>query len=175
MNNKNMTEDEKRSMSSQFGIESIAGYLEFCAQAIVDMEADKGNVNRCFSAILALNHIPDWLQYKLTSSQRIQLKLNEKEGKPVKNSYEEKNKKLELLRHISNGLKHLQHNDVSTDNIINSYGSEPFGTGPYGVSYLLIDRGENFLPEERYCTVLKLCQETLAFWKDELEPILQNE
>ena len=91
-----------------FNIESIADYLDFCRLTVAELAKDQANVVRGFSAVLSLNHIPDWLQYKLSSSQRSMLGLSDVVGNPVKNHFEAMYNDLALIRSVANGFKHLR-------------------------------------------------------------------
>jgi hypothetical protein len=156
-----------------FNIESITDYLDFCRQTVAELAKDQANVVRGFSAVLALNHIPDWLKYKLSSSQRSMLGLSDVVGTPVKNHFEAMDNDLALIRSVANGFKHLQPMH-STTKRISGYGQGPFGVGPYGESYLLIDRGENCEPSGRWVVGLSLCKKSLDFWTQTLSPILEE-
>jgi len=159
-----------RSDVSIFNLESISDYLAFCKQAVAELEGDQANVLRGFSAILAINHIPDWLQYKLSDQQRIALGISMKVGDSVKDHFELKNNDLALIRSIANGFKHLK--PAHSTNQIQGYGQGPFGVGPYGMPYLLIDRGAGYALSERWAVGLSLCKDTLDFWIHTLRPIL---
>lgn len=53
-----------RQAKTMFSIVSIEDYLAFCAEAVARFERRQDDVLPAFAAILALNHISDWLQYK---------------------------------------------------------------------------------------------------------------
>ena len=156
-----------RQATKIFGIDTIADYLAFCAEAVAELEQDQGSVLRAFAAVLALNHIPDWLQYKLTDDQRTTLGLTgSKLGDPVKDWFEAQNADLTLVRDIANGFKHLRPNH-STD-VVAGYGRGPFGVGPFGAPYLLIDLGDYPLANERWVVGLSLCKRTMEWWREQL-------
>ncbi|PHQ59449.1 MAG: hypothetical protein COC03_05455 [Robiginitomaculum sp.] len=159
-----------RKETSIFGLETITHYIGFCEKAVQQLENDQASLLFGFSAILALNHIPDWLQYKLTIEQRKVLGVSSVNEAKVKEHFENKNCDVKLVRSIANGFKHLR---LSTDTQkIEGYGAGPYGVGPNGVPYLLIDRGDNFKGQDRWATGLTLCQHVLTFWTKELESIL---
>ena len=161
-----------RSDTSIFNLNTIANYLEFCTQAVDEFAKDQASVLRGFSAILALNHIPDWLQYKLSSDQRNLLALNGKEQTEVKTYFETDNPELKLIRSIANGFKHLR--PTNSTRKVNGYGQGPYGVGPFGASYLLIDKGEEFDNAARWTVGLSLSQRVLEYWKNKLAPILEE-
>lgn len=153
--------------TTMFGIDTVDQYLAFCDEAVAELELAQDNVLRAFAAILALNHIPDWLRYKLTSEQRQTLGLIESRiGESVKEYFESRNADLKRVREIANGFKHLAL--VHSTQIIAGYGMGPFDVGPFGHPYLLIDLGADKQPAERWDVGLSLCQRVLVWWHAEL-------
>lgn len=161
-----------REQRSLFGVATIPEYIELCRHSVRQFEDEPDMVLHGFSAILALNHIPDWLQYKLTPDQRMVLNLTDSPLQAaVKNELENENPDLKLIRQVANGFKHLKVGP-STDRI-QGYGAGPFGVGPYGQPYLLIDLGEDLEPSNRWNVASALCRETINWWDERLAPILQ--
>lgn len=159
-----------RKETSIFGLETITHYMRFCEEAVKQLKNDQANLLFGFSAILALNHIPDWLHHKLTADQRKVLSVSSLSEAGLREYFKNKNNDVKLIRSIANGFKHLR---LSTDTRkIEGYGAGPCGVGPYGVPYLLIDRGDDFEDKDRWATGLLLCQNALDFWFKELESIL---
>lgn len=159
-----------RQATRMFGIDTIADYLAFCAEAVAEFERDQDNVLRAFAAILSLNHIPDWLRYKLTEDERKALALPvSKAGECVQRHFEGQNNDLQQLRDIANGFKHLRPTH-STD-VISGFGRGPYGIGPFGESYLLLDRGDHLPVNERWDVGLSLCKRTLEWWQNQLSPL----
>ena len=162
-----------RQTTKVFGIDTIDDYLAFCKQAVGQLEQDQDDVLHAFAAILALNHIPDWLQYKLTNVQRAALGLVGLQfGESVKEFFEGQNNDLERVREISNGFKHLRLTR-STEHVT-GFGRGPYGVGPYGVSYLLIDLGDHLPPADRWDVALSLCKRVLEWWQKQLSCLVQT-
>lgn len=156
-----------RQATNLFGICTIEDYLIFCAEAVAALEQDQDNVLRAFAAILALNHIPDWLQYKLTLGQRSALELTGSQGgEPVKDHFEDRNADIKRVREIANGFKHLK--PVHSTRKVAGYGQGPYGIGPYGAPYLLIDLGDDKPANERWDVGFDLCKRVLEWWHTEL-------
>jgi hypothetical protein len=163
----------KRQQNQLFGIGTIGEYLAFCAEAVAECDARQGNILCAFSAILALNHVHDWLQYKLTTEQRHALSLTgTKVGDPVKDVFESRNADIKLIREIANGFKHLRLEHATEK--VGGFGQGPYGVGPYGASYLLVDLGENLPSGERWVVALDLCKRVLDWWSAELSKIPTN-
>lgn len=68
-----------------------------------------------------------------------------------------------LIREITNGSKHAT--PVHNGGIVEGFGSGPFGIGPFGQAYLLIDRGKDH-GDDRFCTASRIVQEGAAFLLD---------
>lgn len=150
-----------------FGLDTIGDYLAFCSVAVAELEREQDNVLRAFAAILALNHLPDWLRYKLTAVDRDALGLpGSSVGDCVQSHFESQNIDLRRVRDIANGFKHLR--PTHSTGVIAGYGRGPYGVGPYGAPYLLIDLGGSHSPDERWDVGLSLCQRTLEWWQQKL-------
>jgi hypothetical protein len=155
-----------------FGIETIKDYLNFCAQAVTEFESDQASVLRGFAAILSLNHLSDWLQYKLTVEERQRLGIADaRQGQPVMEYFEDQNEDLRRVRSIANGFKHLRL--AHTTERIAGYGRGPYGIGPFGKPYLLIDLGDHLPPAERWDVGFSLCLRVLEWWRRQLSNIVR--
>lgn len=162
-----------RKSASLFGIESTSDYLEFCSQAVEEFADDQASVLRGFAAVLALNHVPDWLQHKLNENERRLLCLRDDEpGTPLKDELEQRNPDLGLLRAIANGFKHLR--PGHTTERVSGWGMGPWGIGPYGMPYLLIDLGDDRPAASRWDVSYSLCRRVLDWWRQQLQPIVDR-
>lgn len=156
-----------RQASKIFDIDTIGEYLAFCAEAVAELEKDQDNVVRAFAAILALNHIPDWLQHKLTVEQRSAIGLTGSQlSNTVKDYFEGRNTDIKRVREIANGFKHLR--PVYSTQKVAGYGQGPYGIGPFGAPYLLIDLGDDKPANERWDVGFDLCKRVLSWWCVEL-------
>lgn len=163
-----------RSNVSIFNLENISDYLVFCEKAIVELEADESNVLRGFSAILAINHIPDWIKHKLTPKQRELLHLppnvddEHADLRAIQTYFEEKFSPLKIIRSISNGFKHLR---IKEQTAKTGYGCA-YGLS-YGKAQLYINKA-NAEDEADWIGLLPLSQQSLAYWKTELSLVLET-
>ncbi|MFC3615061.1 hypothetical protein ACFORG_14935 [Lutimaribacter marinistellae] len=163
-----------RSNIQLFGMETVSDYLALCVEAVHDLKGQEDSVLKGFAAILALNHMADWLRYKLSESERVQLGLpNKPLDDPVASFFEKQNGDLVLVRQIANGFKHLR--PVHSTQRVAGYGVGPYGIGPFGAPYLLIDLGDDKDSSERWCVGLDLCQRVLDWWQAVLMPIVKKE
>lgn len=149
-----------------FGVDTICDYMNLCVKAVNDFEKSQDNVLKAFTAILILNHIVDWLQYKLTTPERGILRISGSKEESVQNHFEGQNSDLILVRDIANGFKHLRLKQPTKE--IKGFGCGPYGTGPFGAPYLLIDPSDHLSPDERGYNAFSLCQKVLAWWQTQL-------
>jgi hypothetical protein len=155
---------DRRSVSL-FGISTISDYLDICSEAVIEFEGHQASVLKGFAAILILNHVPDWLEHKLTPQQTKTLNLSDVTlGKRLRNEFERRNPDLYLVRQIANGFKHLR--PVQSTERIDGYGAGPYGVGPFGMPYLLIDLGDERPSGERWDVGLSLCQRVVDFRRE---------
>ena len=70
-----------------------------------------------------------------------------------------------VVQELTNGAKHLKTmKNVKETNRVSGFGRGPYGVGPFGSSYLLIDYGDN-TAAQRWDTAETLLDETLVFWR----------
>lgn len=157
-----------RSQTSLFGVSTIDQYLDLCERAVAELQEKPEDVLRGFAAVLALNHIPDWLRYKLSEADRIALGLSSTTvGSELKDDFEAENDDLVLIRQIANGFKHLRAVIHSTQQV-SGYGMGPYDIGPFGQPYLLIDKGEELDPGSRWEVGSDLAMRSLRWWRNRL-------
>jgi hypothetical protein len=68
-----------------------------------------------------------------------------------------------VMKELTNGAKHFRTGSVETERIA-GFGSGPFGIGPFGKPYLLIDYGVDAVP--RYQTAEQLIDDAVTFWRN---------
>lgn len=156
-----------------FGVRTVADYLVLCDQAVEELRAEQANVLRGFAAVLLLNHIPDWLQYKFCIDQRMALGLNGGRGDPLYDTFASRFSDLSVIRDLANGFKHLR--PVNPTEVAGKYGTGRYGVGRYGVPYLLVDRGESVEGASRWTDCHSLCSGVLTWWHTQLDPVIENE
>ena len=110
--------------------------------------ADLGLAMNC---ILWLYHLHEWVwsrwlkgRFEVTTSLGIHNGRDEFRGWLQQNCPH-----YSLLRELADGLKHCDLT-VRPPQQVKGFGQGPYGVGPYGTPYLLIDLGENREPATRY-------------------------
>lgn len=160
-----------RSQTNLFGVTTIKEYLLLCEQAIEQLELHPADLLFGFAAFLLINHLPDWLQYKLTTEERTVLGLaSTTAGDELKLQFEVQNSDLLLIRQVANGIKHLR--AVHSTQQVEGYGKGPFGIGPYGQAYLLIDKGDQFDASNRWDVASDLARRSINWWQMRLQAVL---
>lgn len=158
-----MTETKK----AIFGLSSVPEYIEVAEEAVSALDADKVSVFKCFSAMLILTHLVDWLHETFTDEQKRAAGLPIGEYSQLRKALETENGELALVRRLANGFKHVR--IVDPTGKIEGYGSGPYGVGPFGKPYLLIDLGEDREPKDRWSTAHGLASRALEWWKGRLK------
>ena len=159
-----------RASTQLFGVETVSDYLALCNEAVNNLASQQDSVLCGFTAILAINHLPDWIEAKAPAPELAKAGICfDKDPRKKRDKIEARNPDLKLVRQIANGFKHLK--PVHSTHKLEGYGVGPFGIGPCGAPYLLIDLGAEKQPSERWCVGLDLCQRVLEWWRDKLEPI----
>ncbi|MFN3836540.1 MAG: hypothetical protein ACK4MI_02385 [Brevundimonas sp.] len=69
-----------------------------------------------------------------------------------------------LLQELANGSKHCL--PVAAAVQVEGFGEGPYGIGPYGLPYLLIDLGEEIAVDQRWLVANTILQEVNDFWTD---------
>lgn len=160
-----------RSQTSLFGVSTIEQYLDLCERAVAELQENPGDVLRGFAVALTINHIPDWLRYKLTENDRSALDLPcTTVGGELEGVFEAENEDIVLIRQIANGFKHLA--VFYPTRQVSGYGMGSYGIGPYGRPYLLIDKGEGLEPDSRWDVGSDLTKRSLKWWQRRLLAIL---
>lgn len=149
-----------------FGLASLEDYLEIADRAVQEFAENRTDVLRCITAILILNHIPDWLDGKLTGHQRVELGWAFGDKKPAKDHFEPAYPDITVVRSVANGVKHLRIKEETRS--ISGYGQGGYGVGPYGKPYLVIDLGEEKSGMDRWVVADDLAQRVLSWWKRRL-------
>lgn len=69
------------------------------------------------------------------------------------------------IQSLAIGTKHFVRDQGFESKLIAGYGAGPYGMGPFGQSYLLIDFGED-AAEHRFYTAAALLEVVVRFWRD---------
>ena len=147
-----------------FGIVTATDFRAKTGRDNAALQSDFANADLMINAVLSAYHLHEWVW-----------RLVLKPGKPVGIRGEMLRSKAEwvawlarncphfsLLQDLANGSKHCL--PVDGTGKVSGYGSGPFGIGPDGMAYLLLDLGEELSPERRWLVGHRVIAEINEFW-----------
>jgi hypothetical protein len=124
-----------------FAISNALQYREKVEEDLADLAEDISNSSRAINAVTSTYHLHEWLwAHSLKPNKPIAFP-----NAPISTKRDfvrclEMNcPYFNLIQELTNGSKHAL--PVTNGSKIEGYGSGPFGVGPFGRSYLLIDLG----------------------------------
>ena len=150
--------------SSMFDIITSQDFLSKLEAEYADFKAQPDSARHALNCIMTAYHLHewvwgDWLKTDYEAWQRIG-------GIHNKNSFKMRLGELwpgmTAAGELTNGMKHFGKRNVETERI-EGYGSGPYGVGPFGRPYLLIDHGAENTP--RWQTADQLLDHAVIFWR----------
>jgi hypothetical protein len=147
-----------------FSIETPGNFLVKVESDAAALNADYANAGLAVNSILSLYHLHEWIWAKHFKATR-PFELN---GKTIRDKKDfikwcdEHCPNFNLVQELANGTKHCS--PVHSTTKIKGFGEGPWGIGPYGMAYLLIDLGEAE-GSERWKIAHAVVTETAAFWR----------
>ena len=122
------------------------------------------------NCILSLYHLHEWVWWCWLKGRddvlsALDIRDNEEDFRRL---LEKHCPHFDLLRELANGTKHFRikkRQRIDHTQRGAGYGNGPYGIGPWGTSYLLVDLGEDEEPATRYLTVSKVLKGILEYWR----------
>ncbi len=147
-----------------FGITSAYRFFEKARADYANVQADIADPGAALNCILSLYHLHEWVWARwLKRRIDVQTKLGIRRNKSAFIAWLDENcPQFGLLQELANGTKHCR--PVHSTAQIEGYGRGPYGIGPYGAPYLLIDLGEEHDPTERYLVASDVLKLIMEFW-----------
>ena len=147
-----------------FGITSAYRLFEKVRADYARVEADIADPGAALNCILGLYHLHEWVWatwLKERPAVQATIGIHKKIGSFT--SWLDMSWLYFLLvQELANGSKHCC--PVHSTKRVKGYGRGPWGVGPYGTPFLLIDLGENRPPPERYLVASTVLKESVNFW-----------
>lgn len=155
---------------SMFDIVTSLDFLSKLEAEYIDFKAQPDSARYALNCIMTAYHLHewvwgDWLQTDYEAWRKIG-------GIRDRDSFKMRLTQLwsglAVAEELTNGTKHFRQSDrfeeatVQTKRVA-GYGSGPYGVGPFGRPYLLIDYGSGL--ETRYQTAERLIDEAVSFWR----------
>lgn len=147
-----------------FSIISAADFFQKVKEDLLAFQERIADPGRALNCVLSSYHLHEWVWARL-------LKPNppiDLHGTLVRNKKDfiiwlEKNcPHFVLLQDLANGTKHCS--PVRSTDRIAGYGRGPYGIGPFGAAYLLVDLGEDYPASERYLVASEVLTQVVQFW-----------
>lgn len=147
-----------------FGITSAYRLFEKARADYASVQADIADPGAAMNCILSLYHLHEWVWARwLKQRPDVRARLCIRGDKGGFIAWLDANcPHFRLLQELANGTKHCR--PVQPTAQIEGYGRGPFGIGPFGAAYLLIDLGDEYLPEVRYLVASDVLKSIMDFW-----------
>ncbi len=149
---------------------SIANARDFLAKVQSDMDAlakDYANPSLAMNVILSAYHLHEWVwAYSLKPSRPVTVRGVALGSKDEWVAWLDKScPHFSLLQQLTNGTKHCA--PVHPTQKVEGFGQGPYGIGPFGMPYLLIDMGPTVtVATDRYLVGHSVLGQVVAFWTD---------
>jgi hypothetical protein len=164
-----------------FDIQNSADYYAMLVDDFDDFMEQPQSSRKAIHCAVTAYHLYEWVWFDwLKDRDDVKKKLS-LTNKDSFRDYLRRYVWLDILREIANGSKHFRKQLYRTQSV-QGYGQGPFGVGPYGTSYLLIDMGgeaehdldergapEDEIPgggDQRYLPAADLLEACVRFWRD---------
>jgi hypothetical protein len=149
-----------------FGIVTAADFKAKAGRDNAALQSDFANADLMINAVLSAYHLHEWVwRLVLKPMKPIQIRGEMLRSKADWVAWLACNcPYFELVQDLANGSKHCL--PVDGTGKIAGFGSGPFGIGPYGRSYLLIDLGEELGSDRRWLVGHQVVAEINKFWVD---------
>ena len=149
-----------------FGITSARSFFEKARSDFARVEADIADPVAAMNCILSLYHLHEWVWARwLKGRHEVQTGLGIGNSKGAFVAWLDQNcPHFTLLQELTNGTKHCAPVHSSTG-CVAGWGRGPYDIGPYDAPYLLIDMGDEGLPDdERYLIARTVLRDIMDFW-----------
>jgi hypothetical protein len=148
-----------------FGTTSAYRFFEKAREDYERVERDIADPGAALNCILSCYHLHEWVWARwLKQRPDVQVELGIRQRK--KDEFiawlDSNCPHFSLLQELANGTKHCR--PVHSTQHIRGFGRGPFGIGPFGAPYLLIDPGGEHPPAERYLVASSVLKEIMGFW-----------
>ncbi len=150
-----------------FNILTAKDFYAIVVQDFEDFVAEPSSARRAMHCAITSYHLHEWVWAEISKDKSL-----------LSNMGISKRDKDEFLawidkacpwfggvQFLANGSKHMRWNESVRTLRVEGFGSGPFGVGPFGRSYLLIDFGED-AAEHRWMPAQTLLEIIVRFWRD---------
>ncbi|MEN5168332.1 hypothetical protein ABE444_02060 [Brevundimonas pondensis] len=148
-----------------FGITTAKDFRSKASRDNAALQSDIANADYAINAVLSAYHLHEWVWGRsLKASSPISVRGTMLREKKDWVAWLDANfPHFSLLQDLANGSKHCV--PVSAESV-DGYGEGPWGIGPFGVPYLLIDLGSEKQVEDRWRVASDVLQDANDFWAE---------
>lgn len=147
-----------------FDIITARDFLSKLEEDYADFKARPDSARRALNCIITAYHLHEWAWGDwLNRDYVIWNKLSIRNIESFEKWLERECPGFALARKLANGAKHFVRSVSSETQHVANFGEGPYGVGPYGSPYLLIDYGID--KPDRWKTGEQLIDEIVAFWR----------
>lgn len=124
-----------------FGIDTPGKFLAKAQRNCARLRDDISDPEAALDAVLTLHHLPEWIWARWLKNDLIaQQELGVRSLKDFWSLVFAECPSATLIQELANGAKHCA--PVHSTEKVDGYGQGPYGIGPFGMPYLLVDNGE---------------------------------
>jgi hypothetical protein len=147
-----------------FDIVSSRDFLSKLEADYADFKSQPDSARHALNCIITAYHLTDWVWGDLLMRDDALLnELNVTSIDTFKAWLDREWPGFGVVQKLTNGTKHFIRKMSAETQRIAGYGCGPFGVGPYGKPYLLIDYGAD--KTERWQTAEQLLNDAVTFWR----------
>ena len=148
-----------------FGITSGEDFFQKVCADHERLAEDIADPRAAMNCILSLYHLHEWVwACCLKDNRAVREPLGIHRKKEFCEWLEKNCPHFNLMQDLANGIKHCRP-ICHPARQVKGFGQGPYGLGPYGTPYLLIDLGEDEERATRYLVASTVLEKILAFWR----------
>ena len=131
-----------------------------------DLLKEPHSTRLALNCIITAYHLHEWVWGDwLKKDRALRKSLGVKDKKSFLDFIVRASPWFSAIRDLTNGTKHFVRNAGFATMRVGGYGQGPYGIGPFGEPYLLIDYGEG-AAEHRWKTAIELIEVVVRFWAE---------
>jgi hypothetical protein len=148
-----------------FDIVTSRDFLSKLEADYADFKAQPDSARHALNCIITAYHIYEWVWGDWLKTDDVAwCSLSIRDKKTFEDWLHVNCPEFAVLESLTNGAKHFIRENTSRETQrVAGFGSGPFGIGPFGRSYLLIDYGSD--KAERWQTAEQLIDSAVMFWR----------
>lgn len=151
-----------------FGIRTAWDFLQKLEGDYADFLKQPDSARLALNCVMTAYHLHEWVWLdclKPDAQRRLQIGLATKDRPEFRRWLGTNWSDFKTIEELTNGTKHCGGWDGPMEaNRVSGFGRGPYGVGPYGISYLLVDLGED-CGGRRWQPVVELLESALLFWR----------